>query len=233
MDRAIPIGCWTVLVAGAAWFCGCDQNSSSQAALEEDITASLDVLVDGVPRPKVEQDGVEYVAGRPGHEYQVRVSVSGRVQFEAVVLVDGINTLTGRMGEDRGLISNGELIVRGFRLDNQYVEAFEFAEPGRSLAARLGDTSRLGEIEAIVYLEDPACRDGKAVLYGHKNMRMFDRPAGGGNLGTGTGRRIHSPLGFGAHFLHCQGPPAARLRLRYDDHEGLCRRGIEQVCVGY
>ena len=221
MVRAIQVLYRALLVASVF---ACDQEP------DLDLTATLDVLIDGIPRPKVSVGDGEYVAGRPGQEFEIKVSVSGGIRYEAVVLVDGVDTLNGRLTEGSGLIARGDLIVKGFRVNREELVAFEFTSPGRSVAASLGDTSRLGEIQAVIYLEDPEYRSGDRVLYAHKNLKSFRSDDGAGNLGTGAGRRIYSPIGFGSSFLRTPGPPAFRLVLRYDDRTGLCRRGIARYC---
>lgn len=222
MVRAILVLCWAVLAAGV---CACDQEP------DLDVTATLDVLVDGIPRSKVSVGDVEYVVGRPGQEFEIRVSVSGGIRYEAVVLVDGVDTVNGGLREGSGLITTNDLIVRGFRQNHREVVAFEFTSPGNSVAASLGSMKRIGEIQAVIYLENPEYRSGDRVLYAHKNMKSFGSYGEGpGNLGTGAGRRIYSPIGFASHFVRTPGPPAFRLVLRYDDRTGLCRRGIERYC---
>jgi hypothetical protein len=237
MIRVIGFACLTALCAVPS---ACDRETDAssvtlQAELEleqgkVDLRFDLDLVVDGKSLSKHLHHGAIFVEGQAGQEYQVRVRVSENTRFEAVVMVDGIDTVRGGFKEGRGLVSYGEHIARGFRLNRNELAAFEFTAPERSMAAILGDTSQLGEIRAVIYLEAPRPKN-PVVVYGHRTMKNIEKPVGIGKLGTGAGRRIPSRLGFGGSpFKRRMGPAAARLVLHYDNRQGLCDRGIVQMC---
>src|SRR5882757_8567273 len=80
-----------LLIAGLVFLAGC---ASAQAATRVDLydRATGQVL------PTYSHHGRLYVAGEPGHEYEIRISSGSSQRVLAVTTVDGVNVITGQTG---------------------------------------------------------------------------------------------------------------------------------------
>jgi hypothetical protein len=101
--------------------------------------------------------GREYVAGRPGARYALRVTnrTGGRVLV--VMSVDGVNILTGETAgyDQRGYVFDPyeTYDLTGWRKSLTEVAAFTFAPMSRSYAARTGRPGEVGVIGIAVFKE--------------------------------------------------------------------------------
>src|SRR5262245_6316134 len=102
-------------------------------------------------------DGRQFVAGRPGARYALRVTNRTNGRVLVVLSVDGVNILTG---ETAGYGQRGYVFdpyesydLTGWRKSLSEVAAFTFAPMSRSYAARTGRPGEVGVIGMAVFNE--------------------------------------------------------------------------------
>jgi hypothetical protein len=182
--------------------------------------------------PTYRHEGRMYVAGKPGHEYQIRVSSRMGEELLAVLSVDGVNVITGQSAHPSQsgyvLAARATLEVNGWRRSLAQTAAFYFSSLGDSYAARTGRPHDVGVIGVALFRRKvhlppqpiaPAERP--------QAERRRDRSA---ELGTGHGRHEHSPA-VHVTFERATLDPAEVITLYYDSHANLVARGIIRVPV--
>lgn len=145
------------------------------------------------------------------------------------------------------------ITIDGWRTSTQDVAAFRFTTIGDSYAGRVGDTRDAGIIRVEVYPEStprPVWIPERPVPYGdldregprgvEKRGASEGAPApratadsfadrdwerGGQNLGTQFGESRYSPV-TERDFRRASSRPSQVLTIRYDDRDGLRRRGL-------
>ena len=125
----------------------------------------VDVAVEvaGAPVPlydAVDGSGRLYFEAREGCNYALRLSSRSHERLGALVLVDGLNAISGER-EDIGRGGAGRLYVlapwaeveiRGWRMSLEQVREFTFVDERASYAARAGKANpRMGWVEVAVY----------------------------------------------------------------------------------
>jgi hypothetical protein len=191
-------------------------------------------------------DGKRYVIGTPGHEYAVRIRNCTGGRLLAVVSVDGVNAVTGETAspDQSGYViePGGYVNIQGWRKDLERTAAFYFSDPGDSYASRTGRPDDLGVIGVAFFRErerpapyayenrapeaassaDATARQGAAERREQSTARaaVMDAP-----LGTGHGRREHSPVEQ-VEFERASASPDQRIVLRYDRRENLVAMGV-------
>src|SRR5277367_6492369 len=107
--------------------------------------------------PTFQSGGHTFVLGGLGRRYSLRLRNGSAQRVEFVAAVDGRDVLDGRPSEmaKRGYIVQpyGEVVIDGFRLNNDSVAAFRFSDVRRSYAAKMGDARDVGVIGAAVFPE--------------------------------------------------------------------------------
>lgn len=105
-------------------------------------------------------DGIAYVVGKPGNEYQVSVRNRAGADVLAVVSVDGVNVVSGETAspEQTGyVLGNGvNYDIRGWRKSLSRTAAFYFTTLPDSYAARTGRPDNVGVIGVAVFRRKPA-----------------------------------------------------------------------------
>jgi len=105
--------------------------------------------------PVYRHDGRYYVVGRPGHEFQIRVSNRSGTDILAVVAVDGVNAVSGETAswsQTGYVLAPGQSFdIKGWRKSLQRVAAFFFTEHQNSYAARTGRPDNVGVIGVAVF----------------------------------------------------------------------------------
>ena len=191
-------------------------------------------------------DGKRYVIGTPGHEYAVRIRNCTGGRLLAVVSVDGVNAVTGETAspDQSGYViePGGYVNIQGWRKDLERTAAFYFSDPGDSYASRTGRPDDLGVIGVAFFRErerpapyayenrapgaassaDATAKQGAAERREQSTARaaVMDAP-----LGTGHGRREHSPVEQ-VEFERASASPDQRIVLRYDRRENLVAMGV-------
>ena len=191
-------------------------------------------------------DGKQYVIGTPGHEYAVRIRNRTGGRLLAVVSVDGVNAVTGETaspGQSGYVIEPGGYVnIQGWRKDLERTAAFYFSDPGDSYASRTGRPDDLGVIGVALFRErerptpyayenraptaassaGTAARQGAAERSDQSSARATAMEA---PLGTGHGRREHSPVEQ-VEFERASASPDQRIVIRYDRRENLVAMGV-------
>ena len=103
--------------------------------------------------------GRQYIAGRPGARYAIRITNRSGARVLAVTAVDGVNVVSGQTaawgqtGYVFGPWQSYELT--GWRKSDEQVAAFEFTSLPDSYAARTGRPLDVGVIGVAVFRERP------------------------------------------------------------------------------
>ena len=169
-------------------------------------------------------EGRAYVVGKPDHEYRVRVSNRLGEDLLAVVSVDGVNVITGQTAHpsQSGYVISprGSLEIDGWRKNLSQTAAFYFTSLPDSYAARTGRPDDVGVIGVALFRRKQEPREIPP--------RISDSAAPAraeSGLGTGHGRREHSPA-MHVTFERATSAPAEVIAVYYDSHANLVARGI-------
>ncbi|HUK13700.1 MAG TPA: hypothetical protein VLW17_10415 [Thermoanaerobaculaceae bacterium] len=227
---------------------------AAPAAAATDGRFSLQVLLDGTPRPEYRARGTVYVEAVRGRDYVLRVTNPLPVRVAVALAVDGLNTIDARHSAARDaakwVLDPYETIeISGWQTSGSEARRFFFTGERSSYGAWLGQTANLGVIEAVFYRERTA---PVAVV---QNMAAPQADAGRGgspapsSVGESAGeaqRKSASAVGSGrladdyaatgigevtrheverVH-LDLEDAPAATVRIRYEFHEQLARLGV-------
>ena len=184
--------------------------------------------------------GRHYVAGEPGHEYQLVLRNRGGVRVLAVTSVDGVNVITGETAapEQSGyvLAPHGSLSVSGWRKSLDEVAAFYFTPHRNSYAARTGRPFDVGVVGVALFREKTRCCE----WFGERESDdLRDRAAGApepaspelqsrrseNKLGTGHGRREQSAARH-VEFERAGESPDEILTIYYDSRANLVAQGV-------
>jgi hypothetical protein len=198
----------------------------------------------GAMLPLHEHRGRLYVAGEPGHEYELvlRNHTGGRLL--AVTSVDGINVISGQTAApgQAGYVlpAYGATAVAGWRKSLDEVAAFYFTRHKNSYAARTGRPFDVGVIGVALFRErGPCCDRGW-----RESDAMGDQAAGAAapeaappelqsrgqqkseeRLGTGHGRREHSGARH-VEFERAGESPDQVIAIHYDTRANLVAQGV-------
>jgi hypothetical protein len=173
-------------------------------------------------------EGRAYVVGKPGHEYQVRVANRLREDLLAVVSVDGVNAITGQTAHPSQsgyvLSPRRSLDIAGWRKSLSETAAFYFTSLPDSYAARTGRPDDVGVIGVALFRrkQEPLLPFAPRISEPAPAARAAEQDS---RLGTGHGRREHSPA-VQVAFERATSSPAEVVTLYYDSHANLVARGI-------
>jgi hypothetical protein len=195
--------------------------------------------------PVHEHQGRYYVAGEPGHEYELVLRNHSGGRLLAVTSVDGVNVISGQTAspEQTGYVlpAYGSTQVAGWRKSLDEVAAFYFTKHTNSYAARTGRPFDVGVIGVALFREKARCCD-----YGWREQdAMGDRAAGATapeaakpelqsrrsestqdqKLGTGHGRREHSGARH-VEFERAGESPDQVIAIYYDTRANLVAQGV-------
>jgi hypothetical protein len=174
-------------------------------------------------------EGRAHIVGKPGHEYQIRVTNRLGEDLLAVVSVDGVNAITGHTAHPSQsgyvLSPRDSLDISGWRKSLSETAAFYFTSLSDSYAARSGRPDHVGVIGVALFR-----RKQTPPLPAPRISEPKPAPAAGAaesdsRLGTGHGRREHSPA-IPVTFERATSAPAEVITLYYDSHATLIARGI-------
>lgn len=182
--------------------------------------------------------GDDWIAGRAGHPYSVRLTNTTAERVLVVLSVDGINAVTGETADpsQAGYVLGPwqSTEVTGWRKSLDDVAQFVFTALPDSYAARTGRRDHIGVIGVAAFRErrrmprnwsPPVARPSAAA---EPEMATADRahaPAARQSIGTGHGTQEWSPVGRTA-FARASARPAQITELRYDAPERLAALGI-------
>lgn len=185
--------------------------------------------------------GRYYVAGQPGHRYQVSLRSRSDEDLLAVLSVDGVNAVSGQTAgwSQAGYVldSHASTEVPGWRKSLTQVADFVFTDLGDSYAAKTGRPDNVGVIGVAVFRRQPppppppayeadAAMNQAAPLYAPAARSEAQRLAKAGTpLGTGHGERERSVV-TEVPFERASSTPDEVVTLYYDTRENLLAQGI-------
>jgi len=190
--------------------------------------------------------GQRYVAGTPGHEYELRLRSRTGQRLLAVTSVDGVNVITGETAAtaQSGYVLGAyqSLPVGGWRKSLDETAAFYFTEHRNSYAARTGRPFDVGVIGVALFREKARCCDWFG--WNEEGDASSDQSAAGAaapeasappadlqsrrqekRLGTGHGRREHSSARY-AEFERASDTPDEIIAIYYDSRANLVAQGV-------
>ncbi len=124
---------------------------------------TIDILVNGVPRPRFAHDGRWYVEALKGREYAIRLSNPYGVRVAVALSVDGLNTIDARQttagAARKWVLAPYETVtISGWQTSQTEARRFEFTTEEQSYGQALGKTANLGVISAVFFKEKVAKR---------------------------------------------------------------------------
>jgi hypothetical protein len=191
--------------------------------------------------PMYYDQGRTYVAGEPGHEFELRIHNHSGGRLLAVGSVDGVNVLSGKTASpDPGgyvLDPRGTLGIAGWRKSLQDVAAFFFTALPDSYAARTGRPDNVGVIGVALFRERTwCCLQPEAKAYSDSSSQAAPAAAPSARaaapaleeedrLGTGHGR-IENSMAFETSFQRNSNTPDELISIWYDARSRLIAQGI-------
>lgn len=194
--------------------------------------------------------GELYVAGEPGHEYEIRLRSREDVRVLAVTSVDGVNVVSGETAatSQGGYVLDGwgTTSIDGWRKSLDEVAAFYFTRLRNSYAARTGRPDHVGVIGVAMFRErepvepqpyssrreapapaaaPPLGAADAAATAESATSAGERRSTAQQRLGTGHGERRDSRVSQ-TRFERRSATPDALLQIYYDSRERLVARGI-------
>lgn len=104
-------------------------------------------------------DGRHWIAGQPGHEYELRLRSRRPERLLAVTSVDGVNVVSGETaaaGQGGYVLDGyGQVGIAGWRKSMERTAAFYFTAVSDSYAARTGRPHDVGVIGVALFREAP------------------------------------------------------------------------------
>src|SRR5688572_5049845 len=118
----------------------------------------IQVCCDGKPVREYGCEGRTIVGGRKGVPFTVKVRNNHPTKIHAIVLVDGVNVVTGKEGVDRGYIleAYSSYEIKGWRKSLNDVASFVFAgKDGSYTKVVKGNSAQCGVISLVAFAEKP------------------------------------------------------------------------------
>jgi len=195
--------------------------------------------------PLYRHDGALYVAGEPGHQYELRVTNRTARRLLAVTSVDGVNVISGKTADEAqtGYVLEpwADLSVEGWRKNMDEVATFYFTRLSQSYAARTGRPENVGVIGVALFREYlPCCRnrtdEGQEDLATTApaapradadpgEYKSAPQRAAKERLGTGHGHREQSRAQY-VDFQRAANTPEETIVIYYDSRKNLLAQGI-------
>ncbi|MDH4051409.1 MAG: hypothetical protein OEU93_07495 [Rubrivivax sp.] len=194
--------------------------------------------------PVYRHQGRQYVAGRPGARYAIRVANRSGGRVLAVTAVDGVNVVSGQTadwGQTGYVFAPWQSYdLTGWRKSDLQVAAFEFADLPDSYAARTGRPLDVGVIGVAVFreraapvlkplpesaLQSRADRAGNSAPTAVVESTAEGQEAARDRLGTGHGQREDSRVAR-TGFDRASMAPDEIVSIQYDRLENLVAAGI-------
>ena len=213
---------------------------------------TVEILVNGTPRPAYPARGRTYVEALKGQEYEIRLRNPYPVRVAVALSVDGLNTIDAREGTAQDarkwVLGPYETVtISGWQTSHTQARRFEFTTEARSYGAALGKAQNLGVISAVFFREwplvpmpvvSPSTKDDA------RNEVRRQAPAApaaadassaqAGAVARKTESEEYAATGMGRRtdhavqqvWLDLEERPAASVALRYEFRPALVRLGI-------
>lgn len=184
------------------------------------------------PLPIHEHQGRLYVAGEPGHQYEIHLRNRSGERLLAVTSVDGVNVINGqtaKTGQSGYVLSPWDSVeIEGWRKSMDEVATFYFTRLSNSYAARTGRPDNVGVIGVALFRERQRCcphyLDQQAPAAPAEPLAR-DRASAEEKLGTGHGHRETSPVEY-VDFQRASSTPTETIVIYYDSTRNLLARGV-------
>lgn len=195
---------------------------------------------DGRFLPLHRHRGRIYVAGEPGHQYEIRVRNQRDERLLAVTSVDGVNVISGQTAAtDQGgyvLPPWDEVQIDGWRKSMDRVATFYFTSLPDSYAARTGRPDEVGVIGVALFKEqrrwsapwrgrDDYAADRAEEATGAAAPQAKSRAESDSRLGTGHGHSEWSGAEY-TEFERASERPAEVIAIYYDSRRNLVAQGV-------
>jgi hypothetical protein len=199
------------------------------------MSVGLEVLVDGKPLPTIHHEGKVYLpVPELGRRYAIRVRNRGSRRIVAIVSVDGLSVISGRVASENSpgyLVSpHNSIVIKGWRRNLQTVAAFRFTERDKSYASLMGHSENVGVIGLVAFEEQvpwprPLAEKRQAAAPGADRMQH-------GKVGS-TGTEYGEDIGSRAYYVpFVRSSNRRSVTLYYDTVEALRNAGVP-VDVSY
>ena len=143
---------------------------------------SYSILVNDKPIRTFGHKGLTYVEARPNQEYTIKVRNDRSSRVLLVTSIDSLNVLDGKVNSEAGYIVNGNsnVEIKGFRVDENTVNAFKFVSKDKSYAAKSdetnGDTQNCGVIGFRIFEEKQPLIPYKITIENHPHYHPHYLP---------------------------------------------------------
>jgi len=237
--------CFACLVA-ASFTLVAFPRAAMPATPERDPAPDVDILVQGVSRPRYAHDGRWYIEALNGREYAIRLRNPYPVRVAVALSVDGLNTIDARettaASARKWVLNPYETVtISGWQTSRTQARRFEFTTEARSYGQALGRTANLGLISAVFFKErrpvlvPDQWRDsaGRRAPAASSSAATEQEPTGGASAkrnaveeyaATGMGRRTGHAVA--QVWLDLEEAPAQAVNVRYEFRAQLVRLGI-------
>ena len=198
----------------------------------------------GQPLTLHQYQGRLYVAGEPGHRYELHIRSRSSQRLLAVTSVDGVNVVSGETAatDQRGYVLDGwtAVTIEGWRKSLEDVATFYFTSLADSYAARTGRPDDIGVIGVAVFAEqtsrhccqyleeqraesatDASGPNAAARANAGPMVHEADKP----RLGTGHGEREASPAQY-VDFRRASATADETIVIYYDSRRNLVSQGV-------
>lgn len=192
--------------------------------------------------PIHEHRGRFYVAGEPGHQYEIRLRNRSSERLLAVTSVDGVNVINGKTaktGQSGYVLAPwGGVEIDGWRKSMDEVATFYFTRLSSSYAARTGRPENVGVIGVAVFRERqrwlhedratsaPAPAAAPPLARSETDAARETAPQfSDEKLGTGHGHRETSPVEY-VDFQRASSTPEETIVIYYDSRKNLLAQGV-------
>jgi hypothetical protein len=193
-------------------------------------------------------EGRLYIAGEPGHQYEIRLRNRSSERLLAVTSVDGVNVISGETaetGQSGYVLAPWDSVeIDGWRKSLDEVATFYFTRLSNSYAARTGRPENVGVIGVAVFRERQRCcrhppfhdqtlEERAAEAAPAEPQARADSDASRNSsprrarekLGTGHGHREDSPVEY-VDFQRRSTTPEETIVIYYDSRKNLLARGV-------
>jgi hypothetical protein len=139
----------------------------------------LQVCVDGKPVREYGHDGQLFVEGHKGSSFTLKVRNSRAARTNVVVLVDGVNVITGNASLEEGYVvaALSSCEIQGWRTSLHAVTTFVFKDKAGSYTKAVTGTSKMcGVITLIAYDEHHEVVRTEHIHHYHDNYYPAWRP---------------------------------------------------------
>ena len=226
-----------------------DRMPSPRAVVQVEVIAANGTVLRQFPAQDMDRATRSYLEATRGERYRIRIRNTSGERVAVVVAVDGRNIISGARselaaGEPKYVLGPWESAdYSGWRTDLDSVNQFYFTAWQDSYAEAFGDRSARGVIAVAAFREQhhvrqphhrraPLAAHESAAAATHERTARASAPAAGqaadqaaeAEPGTGYGERREE--GAVQVQFRAQSREQARVLIKYEWRETLCRRGL-------